>query len=116
MTEAVYLCHIDEIPNPGSKEFQLEQFDLPFFIVKKGENLRAYVNNCPHTGAPLNWQPDKFLNYEQDLIQCSLHMAIFDISSGKCIAGPCVNKGLHKVEIKVQNGDIYLNEKNIGKS
>lgn len=116
MAEPLYLCATSDIPNPGSKEFKLEQFDLPFFIVQKDDDIRAYVNSCPHTGAPLNWQPDKFLNYEQDLIQCSLHMAIFDIPSGKCVAGPCVNQGLHTVEIEVKNEDIYLSETNIGQS
>ena len=113
MNNSVYLCSIEEIPEPGSKEFQLEQFDLTFFIVRKAGDIHAYVNSCPHTGAPLNWQPDKFLNYDQDLIQCSLHMAIFDISSGKCIAGPCINKGLHKVAIEIKNGDIYFSEPHI---
>lgn len=110
MSDPIYLCAIDDIPNPGSKEFKLKQFDLPFFLVHKGETIRAYANSCPHTGAPLNWQPDKFLNYEQELIQCSLHMAIFDIPSGKCLAGPCVNKGLYRVEIDIKDGNIYLAE------
>lgn len=114
MHASVYLCSLQDIPEPGSKEFQLEQLDLAFFIVRKAGEIHAYVNSCPHTGAPLNWQPDKFLNYEQDLIQCSLHMAVFDIPSGRCIAGPCVNKGLHSVEIEVKNGDIYLSDFNIG--
>ena len=116
MSEPLYLCAISDIPNPGSKEFKLEVFDLPFFIVRKGEDIRAYVNSCPHTGAPLNWQPDKFLNYEQDLIQCSLHMAIFDIPSGKCLAGPCMNKGLQSIDIELKGGDIYLSEPHIGSS
>lgn len=110
MTQPLYLCALSDIPNPGSKEFKLEQFDLPFFVVQKDGDIRAYVNSCPHTGAPLNWQPDKFLNYEQDLIQCSLHMAVFDIPSGQCIAGPCVNQGLQRVEILVKNKAIYLLE------
>lgn len=114
MSEPIYLCSISDIANPGSKAFKIDSFDLPFFIVQKDNDVRAYVNSCPHTGAPLNWQPDKFLNYEQDLIQCSLHMAIFDIPSGKCIAGPCVNKGLHALEIEVKNGDIYLSENIMG--
>lgn len=116
MSDPLYLCAMSDIPSPGSKEFKLEQFDQPFFIVHKGDDVRAYINSCPHTGAPLNWQPDKFLNYEQDLIQCSLHMAIFDIPSGKCLAGPCINKGLRRVDIEVKCGDIYLSEPLIGQS
>lgn len=104
------LCAVSDIANPGAKEFKIDGFDLPFFIVRKDEHIRAYVNSCPHTGAPLNWQPDQFLDYDNELIQCSLHMAIFDIPSGKCLAGPCVNQGLHAVEIEVKNGDIYLAE------
>lgn len=104
------LCALNEVPNPGAKEFKLEQYDFPVFIVRQGDTTRAYLNSCPHTGAPLNWQPDQFLDIDQELIQCSLHMAIFDIPSGKCLAGPCVDQGLQRVEIDIRAGDIYIVE------
>ena len=101
------LCALTDIPNPGAKEFKDQA--LPFFIVRKDETVRAYVNSCPHTGAPLNWQPNQFLDIDDELIQCSLHMALFDIPSGKCLAGPCVNRGLQMIDIDIRGGDIYLN-------
>jgi nitrite reductase/ring-hydroxylating ferredoxin subunit len=44
---------------------------------------------CPHLGIPLNWAPERFLDLDGTLIQCSSHGALFQIDSGECIAGPC---------------------------
>lgn len=102
------LCHLNDISNPGAKGF--DNADKPFFIVRHGSTVRAYENSCPHTGAPLNWQPDQFLDIDEQVIQCSLHMALFDIPSGQCIAGPCVNQHLNNIPIVVDNEYIYTKE------
>lgn len=69
------------------------------FVVRYQGQLYAYRNSCPHTGAPLNWVPNQFLNHQGDLIQCALHGALFEISDGRCIHGPCVGASLDKIEL-----------------
>ncbi len=102
------ICALADIANPGAREFALPELERSLFVVRKDDAVRAYLNSCPHTGAPLNWQPDQFLDGAGEYIQCSLHMAVFDIASGECLAGPCVRQHLPALEIAVRAGDIYL--------
>lgn len=108
MTASVFLCRLDEIEDPGSKGFENIDGEKPFFIVRRGDEVFAYRNFCPHYGAPLDWKPDAFLSYEKDLILCSMHSALFNIDDGVCIEGPCPGQALEKIKIKVINNKIYV--------
>ena len=64
MSEAeVEVGRLDEIGDPGCREFTIGDGDWPFrgFVVRKGDELFAYQNFCVHAGHPLNWRPDDFL-------------------------------------------------------
>ena len=104
------LCRLDEIPNPGAKGIYLEAARIDLFLVRRGEILRAYRNRCPHTGAPMEWMPDQFLNLDGDLIQCGMHAALFQIHDGRCIAGPCNGRSLQALPIVVRDGMVLLDE------
>lgn len=110
-SQRIYLCQLQDIADPGSKGFALNSTGaVNIFIVRKGNLLRAYKNHCPHTGAPLEWKPDQFLDFENRFIQCALHGALFEIDSGLCVRGPCAG-GLLQPEILEQDGEsVYLVE------
>lgn len=78
------------------------------FVVRQGEHAYAYLNRCPHTGGPLDWVPDQFLNLEQDHIQCATHAALFRIRDGFCVAGPCSGGHLTPVSMSIENGEIII--------
>lgn len=104
------LADVHDIPNPGSISHDANGKYRPYniMLVRKGLEVKAYVNSCPHTGAPLDFVDGKFLNIEQTHIQCTTHDALFEVSSGRCIAGPCPGQHLKAVEIEVINGQIWL--------
>lgn len=106
------LCRFDELEDPGACGANLDLFDQTrrLFVVKKGGKLYAYINSCPHTGAPLNWQDNRFLSYDSRYIQCALHGAMFRIEDGACVAGPCPGTCLLSVPVKVENGLILVDE------
>jgi nitrite reductase/ring-hydroxylating ferredoxin subunit len=108
MVTPFFLCRLDEIGNPGSKGFENIFGEEPFFIVRRGEEVFAYGNSCPHYRAPLDWKPDEFLSYEKDLIQCSMHSALFNIDDGICIDGPCLGQALKSLSVEVVDQRIYL--------
>lgn len=83
---------------------------VPIFLVRESSEIFAYANSCPHTGAPLNWIPDIFLDMSKKTIQCANHDAHFRIQDGKCISGPCVNQGLKSIEISIVDNDIIFEE------
>ena len=104
------LCTEDAVPEGESRGFALPgmRAEAAIFAVKKGGQLFVYYNSCPHTGVGLEWIPNRFLNYEKDLIQCSLHGALFKIETGYCIHGPCARERLTPVEHVIENGTVLV--------
>ncbi|WP_269618106.1 Rieske (2Fe-2S) protein [Zhongshania sp. BJYM1] len=100
------LCRIDDIADPGSKGFKFQEKSI--FAVRQRGEVYVYRNRCPHIGIELNWQEDQFLDFDDSLIQCSTHGALFIIESGECIAGPCHGKALEQISSKLEDGNIIL--------
>jgi nitrite reductase/ring-hydroxylating ferredoxin subunit len=78
------------------------------FVVRKEGVLAAYRNRCPHTGAPLEWLPDQFLDLENSFIECALHGALFRPEDGYCLRGPCVGASLESLELEVVDGRVQV--------
>ena len=108
-TAEVEVGRLDELTDPGCREFQIGAGDWPFrgFVVRQGEQVFAYQNFCVHVGYPLNWVPDGFLNKADTAIQCASHGAQYEIDTGLCFAGPCIGKSLRKVDVEQRGGVIY---------
>ena len=100
------LCHVDEI-NEGESKGVLWR-DQPLIAVKHQGQLHLYINRCPHRGIPLEWQPDQFLDFERQFIQCSTHGALFRIDTGDCIQGPCLGQALQPVPFIIAQGIIWI--------
>ncbi|WIO74685.1 Rieske (2Fe-2S) protein [Porticoccaceae bacterium LTM1] len=104
----IQLCHLNDIPDGGSKEFYPN--GEPLFAVRSGDQIHVYRNSCPHTGMPLNWQPDQFFDLDRKYIQCAIHAAIFQPDTGLCVAGPCSGEYLDSVESEVRNGMVFIDQ------
>jgi len=84
------------------------RFKKEIFAVMHNKQYYVYENSCPHTGGPLDWMPDQFLDVEKDHIQCSTHHALFRIEDGYCVAGPCSGQMLKQVTVKEVDGRVML--------
>ena len=100
------LCRLEEIADPGSKGFDLD--DRSIFVIRRGDQLRGYVNSCPHTRGPLDWIEGQFLDLAKEHIVCATHGARFRIGDGHCIAGPCAGDHLTAVALTLRDGVVYL--------
>jgi nitrite reductase/ring-hydroxylating ferredoxin subunit len=80
------------------------------FLVRKGGQIYAYQNNCPHVeNASLPWRKDEYLNKGRTHIVCSGHGAEFEIEDGYCVLGPCIGKSLKAIKVDVaEDGKIFL--------
>jgi nitrite reductase/ring-hydroxylating ferredoxin subunit len=100
------ICHWSELADPGSRAF--ERIDgrgqRACVLIRRGEQVWAYENRCPHTGASLDWRPGQVLNPEGTHIQCALHLAQFRMEDGLCVQGPCVGQALAPVAVR-RHGD-----------
>ena len=106
--DKVYLCLLDEIEDPGSRGFNFSDIDNGrLVVVKKAGCLTAFRNSCPHTGAPMEWKPNQFLDVQNEYIQCALHGALFDLQSGECLRGPCVGKFLRAEKLTIEGQAVF---------
>lgn len=106
MTEPIRLCAVADIPEGGSKGFELSGSEI--FAVKQQDKVFLYRNACPHLGIALEWVEDQFLDASRSMIQCANHGALFVIESGKCVAGPCAGQKLKTVAYELRDDDIYI--------
>lgn len=100
------LCRLEELAEGESKGFAASP-KAPYadiVVVRTHQGIYAYRNRCPHTGAPMEWQPDRFLDYTGTLIQCGIHGALFQIEDGYCIAGPCARQSLQSIAVIERDG------------
>jgi nitrite reductase/ring-hydroxylating ferredoxin subunit len=104
------ICPLEEIPDGGSLGFTIGAGDWPLrgFLVRMRDDVKAYVNRCPHARHPLNLRPNRFLTHDSSLILCSSHGALFEKSTGYCVAGPCAGQSLEPIKIELVEGYVLL--------
>jgi nitrite reductase/ring-hydroxylating ferredoxin subunit len=104
------ICPLHELADPDARGFTVGPGDWPLrgFVVRRGSELRAYVNHCPHAGHPLNLRPHGFLAPGAPLILCASHGALFEMETGLCIAGPCPGARLRAIGLRVERGYVML--------
>jgi nitrite reductase/ring-hydroxylating ferredoxin subunit len=103
------VCALAELDDPGSRAFTIGRGDWPLrgLVVRRGREVHAYVNRCPHAGHPLNLQAHEFLTQDRSLLLCRSHGALFEIATGRCVAGPCAGQALRRVPVAI-DGDYVL--------
>jgi len=106
------LCRAAEVAEGHGRGFVLGSGleRRAIFIIRKAGVLRAYRNQCPHAGTPLDWVADRFFDASGAFLLCATHGAMFRPEDGVCIAGPCPGQRLAAVDIGVEGGEIMLRE------
>lgn len=103
-----FLCGLGELENPGARGFAFRDGEALFrsFVVRRGADIFAFVDRCPHAGFPLALEADRFLTREGDFILCSAHGALFRIEDGTCVSGPCAGRRLEAWPVRVVDGEV----------
>ena len=108
--QLILLCSLADLNAHGAKGVVigsgLEQ--KRFLLVKSGNAVKCYRNECPHQGTPLDTFPDKFLDGAGEYLVCSTHGARFQIDDGLCVLGPCLGQSLVPREISIRDEQVYL--------
>jgi nitrite reductase/ring-hydroxylating ferredoxin subunit len=104
------VCRVEDVQSQGTRAFTIGRGDWPLrgFVVYAGGEVHGYRNRCPHAGHPLDLIPGRFLTADRLLILCSSHGALFEKSTGLCVAGPCPGRRLARVPLEVRGGLVML--------
>lgn len=99
------LCRLEDIPHTGAKGFFFREGADLFagFVVREGDQVRGFVDRCPHNGMPLSALPDRYLTRDGRFIICSGHGALFMKGDGACVAGPCAGESLEGWAVEVRD-------------
>ena len=109
MPQSKLLCRLETIPEGRAiaVEVPSETGGFSLVLVRLGDDVMAYHNECPHAGRRLDWAPGQFL-IEAGMLVCAAHGAAFALESGACIGGPCRGQGLHAMRVVVVDGEVRL--------
>lgn len=103
------LCPLGDIPDGGATAVDLEHDGVAAsaILLRRGERVFAYWNECPHAGRRLDWSPGRFLIEHGQLI-CAAHGACFAVDSGRCVDGPARGNALAPLAVEVVDGEVRL--------
>jgi nitrite reductase/ring-hydroxylating ferredoxin subunit len=105
-----WLCSLDSVPEGRCTELRYGPQDGAFtmLLYRRGAQVKAYVNCCPHFSLPLNARPGEFLLLSGEQVMCAYHCAIFRLHDGHCIDGPAEGMALEPVPIEIRDKQIYV--------
>ena len=102
------LCALDDLPDGGSRGLLRQGLDDRLCVVRQGDEVFVWLNDCPHEHRPMEYRQDRFLSGDGQHIVCYAHSAHFDIRTGHCFAGPCTGQHLTKVPARIENGKVWI--------
>ncbi len=107
---ATALIALDAMADGGFAETDatIEGDSESVVLYREGDQVRAWLNICPHAGRRLDWAPGQFLKSKDGHLVCAAHGASFSLANGDCVAGPCRGDRLRAVSVQVRDGQVWL--------
>ncbi|HEY6893692.1 MAG TPA: Rieske (2Fe-2S) protein [Rhodanobacteraceae bacterium] len=102
------LCRVDAIPDGDAIGVSVPSSTggIDLILLRLGDRVFAYHNECPHAGRNLDYAPGRFLVRDARIV-CAVHGATFAVASGACVGGPC-RSGLVAMPIEIVDGEVRL--------
>lgn len=107
------ICPAREVVEAGKGvRFTVSRYgrENPAFVIRFQGIVHAYVNECGHVPAELDWQPGEFFDDSKLYLICSIHGALYAPESGRCLGGRCQGKGLKPLRVQEIDGQIFLEQ------
>lgn len=101
---------MSELKEGQSKKFDLERpgRTTEAFIIRKGGQLRAYLNLCRHWTVGLDMDDNDFFSEDGEWVVCKNHGATYNPVTGECVSGPCGGASLYRVPLVEKEGNVYV--------
>ncbi len=109
------ICASEELAEGGRGiRFTVDRYgrQAPAFVIRFHGRAYAYLNECGHVPAELDWLPGEFFDDSKLYLICSIHGALYAPESGRCLGGRCQGKGLKSLKVTEINGQIFIEQEN----
>ena len=110
MSEAIYICDSESL-DEGGKGIRFPVTvacdDLTAFVVRYGQEPRAYLNRCAHLPMELDWTEGEFFESSGLYLMCATHGALYEPDTGQCAGGPCRGGRLHAINVIEREKKIF---------
>jgi nitrite reductase/ring-hydroxylating ferredoxin subunit len=104
------LCALNDVADGKSRVVTFgtgwDMFEV--IVVRTGERVWGYVNECKHMPLPLNLLDDHAVETAKHHMLCDHHCAAFRFSDGYCVEGPCEGQSLDAVPLAIRGGRIVI--------
>lgn len=109
-TTATALIAVHAITDQGFAEVDatIQGDSESVVLYRQGDEVRGWLNICPHAGRRLDWAPGQFLKSRDGHLVCAAHGASFSLDDGNCVAGPCKGDRLRAVALQVRDGQVFI--------
>ncbi len=99
-----------ELPEGSTRKFPLrwEGRTVECFAFRRDGRVHAWVNECRHIAMSLDWIEHQFFTEDGAFLLCPTHGALYDPTTGECVAGPPCGRHLHRVPIEESGGRIRV--------
>ncbi|CAN5474387.1 hypothetical protein BH09PSE5_BH09PSE5_03420 [soil metagenome] len=106
----VFLCGDDQLPEGGSLAVTVPASgrDTTILLARRQGAVHAWLDHCPHTGMSLRWDPRPFATADGRFLECASHSALFRVTDGVCVRGPCKDERLTARSVETRNRAIWL--------
>lgn len=113
--DARLICVSNDLTEAGrGVRFLVQRYgqETPAFIIRFHGRVHAYLNQCAHVPAQLDWQPGEFFDTSGLYLICSIHGALYSPATGQCLGGRCQSRGLTPLPVEERDGAVYLLKEN----
>lgn len=91
--DSAMLCHLDAVPDGGALVIDR---DPGVIVVRRGQQVWAYINRCPHFSIPLDFDPGTICTYDAEVLMCAHHSALFRFTDGSALMVRAATRGCHR--------------------
>ena len=95
------VCRFDDIPDEAGKAVTVGKRKIALF--RRGEEVFALADACPHMGGPLN--QGKLLKRSDEVV-CPWHLFRFSLRTG--VSGTNAELGARNYPVEVRDGEVLV--------
>ena len=77
-------------------------------VLRDDDGVRAFANVCRHLPIPLDAGSRNVMAADGRHFLCRTHGALYRITDGKCVQGPCGGQSLTALPVEVDGDRVYL--------